>query len=102
MVPIPTMQDSALTVLNHECDLSFGMSPLTLCTSEEPRETLICAENCFACCYQIPLNNVFHLLVLILRFRILFVQDPVLHTVGGDGVFFIFVSRYFQLLTKLL
>ena len=63
MVPLPTMQDSTPTVLNHECDLSFGVSPLTLCALEEPAETFICAEICFACCCQLPFNNVFHLLV---------------------------------------
>lgn len=103
MVPFPAMQDSALTVLSPESDLGFGVSPLTLCTSEEPTETHICAEICFECCYRLLLNDVFHLFVfLILLFHILVVQDPVLQKREMGSFFFFFFTRHFQLLTKLL
>lgn len=89
IVPLPTMQDSALTILSHERDLGFGVSLLTLCTSEEPTETLICAEICFDCCYQLILNYLFHLLVfLILLFHILVVQDPMLQKREMGSSFF--------------
>lgn len=81
--------DSAPTVLNQEYDLSFGVSPLTLCTLEGLTETCICAEIWFDCCCQLSFNNVFHLLVFIIFDLIFWLFRTTCVTKWEDGLFFI-------------